>query len=143
METLARGILHALFLLLLLPAVSCMSPTDSMVKPASLSLDTAVLTFGFSTDSLTFSIANDGDDQLKWTIEAGDNSSWLSMDKLNGTDDSVVTVSIDRTWIPEGVSSAVITVRSNGGDATVTIHVTITPTGEVIIEGEIPLQEVQ
>jgi hypothetical protein len=80
-----------------------------------LSVSRERLNFGYITGkdapySQSFLITNAGTGALNWT--AVDDAEWLSCDPLSTIGDSVVTVSIDPTGLPEGTYSAAITISA-------------------------------
>lgn len=103
----------------------------SPVEP-QLSVSTTDLDFSASSTSIPFTISNSGEGTLDWTVS--ENSNWISVNPTSGSitsNQSSVTVSVDRSGLSAGVYSESISVSSNGGSATITV--TMTVEGPVLI----------
>ena len=89
------------------------TPTPSLgVSPVSLS-------FSLATDNLPLDIFNAGTGDLSWSITS--NEAWLSVSPDNGVNDVTVTVSVDRTGLPDNTYMGMLSITSNGGSATVPV----------------------
>lgn len=119
----------------------CQSTTDSTEKEPSLVLDAEKIIIGEQTSSASFTIRNNGDGVLEWSIETAQNEEWLSIDTASGSGDRVVTVTVDKSILKAGTHTLSIDVSSNGGNKTIEIIVTVPETGVILIEGDIPSNE--
>ena len=94
-----------------------------VVNPTSLD-------FGTEETSLTFNVSNGGQDWLNWQVDSityNQGSGWITdISPTSGTVGEgvdTVTVTVGRTGIPDGVSTAVIHITSNGGNADVNVSI--------------------
>jgi hypothetical protein len=85
-----------------------------------LSVTPITLSFAASETEKTFEVANIGAGTLEWTVS--EDQEWMTVAPLSGTQDGTITVTIDRSVMPEGSQTGVVHVASNGGDATVTVE---------------------
>ena len=100
------------------------------VDPPVLSVSATYLDIGTTATSATFGITNTGGGTLNWSIS--DDAEWVTVNPTNGTtttETDQITVYIARTAITPGSYTAQITVRSNGGDATVDIRLMVVGEG--------------
>jgi hypothetical protein len=95
-----------------------------------LSVYPSTINLGETETSGQFNIANVGEQPLSWTIS--ESIPWLDVSPASGTDDGTVTVTVDRTGMPAGDYSGQIGVSSNGGNATVTVNMTVPVTEPVL-----------
>jgi hypothetical protein len=90
-----------------------------------LSVSATSLNFGTTTNNLPFEIANIGQGELNWNIT--EELDWLSVNPVSGnttvTAASTVTVTVDRTLIPESSITATFHINSNDETATVNVYV--------------------
>ncbi|NIM13105.1 MAG: hypothetical protein GTO45_13395 [Candidatus Aminicenantes bacterium] len=91
-------------------------------------LNRSQLTFGVIAGSTpgdqTFSITNNSPNPLNWTVSTDKN--WLSCSPTSGTDDAVVTVSVDAAGLSAGTHMGTITVSAaNASNSPQTISVTL------------------
>jgi von Willebrand factor type A domain. len=71
-----------------------------------------------------FGFFNFGKKTSKFTIETGENSTWISVNPQSATfseDKETIKVKIDRTKLSIGSHKGVITIKSDGGDKTITV----------------------
>jgi len=97
----------------------------SQVEP-ELSVSTTDLDFSASSTSIPFTISNSGEGTLDWTVS--ENATWISVNPTSGSitsNQSSVTVSVDRSGLSAGDYSESISVSSNGGSATITVTMTV------------------
>lgn len=102
------------------------SVTMTVPKPPTLSVTPDSLFFSSNAISKTFDIVNSGSGILTWNL-SGDQS-WITATPANGTTESEtdqIIVTIDRYGLAAGEYTAIITITSNGGTATVTIRMTV------------------
>jgi len=95
-----------------LPCV-CAHSSTPLLGVTPLSLD-----FGEITDTRSFTISNNGQGTLAWDVSG--TVPWLSVSPTSGTGNATITASVDRSGLPAGSHSGLITVTSNGGNETVT-----------------------
>ncbi|MFZ4707251.1 MAG: carboxypeptidase regulatory-like domain-containing protein [Bacteroidales bacterium] len=91
-----------------------------------LSVSASVLNFGMSETILPLTIVNNGKSELQWSIT--ENIPWLSTNPVSGvttSQPSGLNISIDRTSLSPRVYSQSIIVNSNGGNAIVTVNMTV------------------
>ncbi|MBT7093602.1 MAG: hypothetical protein HN936_10170 [Bacteroidetes bacterium] len=91
-----------------------------------LSVSTALLNYGTSSDNLTFTITNTGVGVLTWNVISVAN--WITVNPANGSTESesdVVTVSVDRNAMSYGNHYETITIGSNANSVTIDILMTI------------------
>ena len=104
---------------------------------AELSVSLESLDFGNDHSSLNFRISNVGVGNLKW--HANDDEDWLLVAPDSGLITTIpvdVFVAVDRTGIT-GNFNAPITITSNGGNATVNVHMSVTPVLTISPPGDI------
>lgn len=95
------------------------SGTQIDVEPV-LSLSTSVLDFGGALDSMLLAVGNTGKGTLSITSVSA-SEPWVLFD-AGGLVEGTNTISIQRSALPEGVSTATITVESNGGTQLVSLR---------------------
>jgi hypothetical protein len=93
------------------------------VPPPTLNFSPKSLSFGTVATSLPLSIANAGTGDLQWTITS--NKPWLSVIPDTGTNNTQVTVSVDRTGLSTGSYTASLSITSNGGNGNVSVTMTV------------------
>jgi M6 family metalloprotease-like protein len=88
----------------------------SLSLPAMISLSKSYLNFGAAspggekTSSQQFSISKSGEDALNWSIS--DNAGWFSCSPVSGTDEELITVSVETSGLSSGMYTGIITVFS-------------------------------
>lgn len=90
-----------------------------------LGVSVTSLDFGANLTSLPVAITNTGEGTLDWSVS--ENSDWISVNPLNGsttTQTSNIIITVDRSVLSPGTYSQVVTLISNGGNATITINIT-------------------
>ncbi|MBN1291290.1 MAG: BACON domain-containing protein [Candidatus Latescibacteria bacterium] len=117
----------------------CGSPTeDNGGGGPQLTVDTSELSFGESLSEITFSISNNGEDGLEWTVFVANDAPWCQVTPDNGTDETSITVKIDRSLLLKpGNYSTVLTVNSNGGRKEINVRA-VSSTGTIIIDTPLP-----
>lgn len=93
-----------------------------------LSVTPSTLDFGAATTALQISIRNAGGSILNWSVAA--NQGWVTFGAgrtatATGTGDSLVTVNVDRTGLPEGANAANVVVTAGAQTATVAVTATV------------------
>jgi hypothetical protein len=105
-------------------------PAKTLPVTLTMTASTAGATIGFSPTSLTFtgtvggtnpaakpiSISDTGGGTLSWT--ASDNSAWLTLSPLSGSNSGTVTASVNMTGLAAGAYSGIITVTASGSTNT-------------------------
>src|SRR5204862_1727047 len=96
--------------------------------PPAIGLSTT--SFGFAgkvggtiPSAQTLAVSNVGGSTLTWS--ASDNSTWLTLSPVSGTNSGTVTASVNLTGLTAGTHTATITVAASGA-TTKTIPVTLT-----------------
>jgi len=107
----------------------------------NLLLDPSSLSFGETLESKTFKISNKGGGTLDWWIEIDEESTWVSVNQDAGSNDTTITVSIDRSSLAPGEHTGILIVHSNGGEKTLSIHCINSSQGIITISGEVPSEE--
>jgi hypothetical protein len=79
--------------------------------------------FGETALTRTFSIYNNGLGTLSWQVS--ESVPWLSVSPTSGAGNATITVTVDRTGLPAGNHSGLISVTSSGGNETVTATMVI------------------
>jgi hypothetical protein len=88
-----------------------------------LVIDPVSLDFGTATDTLVFTIANDGEGTLDWSLSEG--APWLDVGVSSGTTTSetdAISVYVNRSASGYGSQAAFVRVMSNGGDQDVQVR---------------------
>jgi hypothetical protein len=85
------------------------------------------LQFGKNILLLDFIISNSGTGSLEWTINSSTDvgGNWLSVDPSEGntgSENDIVSVSVDRSGLTPGRYTGTVTVVSNGGEATILVE---------------------
>jgi hypothetical protein len=88
------------------------------------------LDFGDTDVAGAFSIANFGGATLTWDVT--ESIPWLDASPASGTNNDMITVTVDRTGLSEGTYNGVIDVSSNGGNETVTVTMNVPYTEPVL-----------
>ena len=97
-----------------------------MVVQAVLNATPSSLDFGTSTTMLNFNITNTGSGILTWSIL--ENTAWLTVTPTNGTtttETDQITASVNRTGLASGTYTALISITSDGGNATVDVQMEV------------------
>jgi len=98
-----------------------------VVQGPVLKINPDVLNFGQTVPTRSFFIQNDGGGTLDWTIS--ESLPWLTVAPTNGstgsTDAENIQVTVDRSQLNPGSYSGNIRVNSNGGNAEVTVNMTV------------------
>ena len=102
---------------------------DISVAPTSFSFFAS--RGGSNPSSQTLSITNTGGGTLNWSVS--DDATWLNLSPISGTDNGMVTVSVDIAGLTAGAYNATITVAANTVNSPVTIPVTLTITPPPLI----------
>ena len=92
------------------------------VAPA-LNVTPPTLSFPVGTDSQPLMISNAGAGTLLWNVV--ESISWLSATPAQGTNDGVVTVTVDRTGLSNGNYGGTLSVTSNGGNRNVPVSMQV------------------
>jgi M6 family metalloprotease-like protein len=88
----------------------------SFSLPTMIFLSKSLLNFGTATpggektSNQQFSISKSGEDTLNWTIS--DNAGWLSCSPVSGTDEGLITVSVETSGLSVGSYTGTITITS-------------------------------
>ena len=69
------------------------------------------------------SISNSGAWSLSWN--ATPSAGWISVSSASGLAPSVLTITMDKTGLPLGWTTGTVTINSNGGSQTITLHLYI------------------
>jgi len=91
-----------------------------------LSVSTALLNYGTSSTSLTFTLTNSGVGVLTWNVISVAN--WITVNPANGSTENesdVITVTVNRNAMSYGNHYETITIGSNANSVTVDILMTI------------------
>lgn len=94
-----------------------------------LSVSANALDFGTTHVTLMFTVSNTGGGSLTWSISA--DKTWISVAPSTGSGDATVSATVDRSSLPPGESTATLSITSDGGDATVAVTATATPSSLV------------
>ena len=103
------------------------------VEGPVLDVSTNSLNFGSTGSALNFDIINNGAGDLEWyayiEYNSADDPPWLGVYPNDGTvsAQTSVTVTADRGALPTGVYNAVIRISSNGGEKTINVEITVSP----------------
>ena len=98
--------------------------TGIVVNPAQLYVDKKDLDFGTTVNSLTFLINNTGGEVLTWTLSEFPDKPWItSISPNSGTNEAVITVTVDRSLLATNSDTGVIRVSSNGGNHDVNVYI--------------------
>lgn len=95
--------------------------SNSAAPQPALVLSSTTLDFGAALDTLPLAATNAGRGTLTVSSMTA-NQPWISISPGAAGNN---TVTVDRTGLPAGVYSGVITVTSNGGTATVSVQATV------------------
>ena len=106
-------------------SVSEAGPSELAVSPTSLS-------FGSMTNTMEVTIGNNGFEALSWSLEIPEDAPWLSasLSQNSGVQTGsadAVEFTVSRTGLPGGDYSTVVDVTSNGGDAQITVTMSVPP----------------
>ena len=94
--------------------------------PPELILSTNLIEFGPVIDVLTSIISNGGDEELIWELEWDED--WISSNPSNGTtlsENDIVSITVDRSYLGSGSYNDTILVTSNGGDENISISMSV------------------
>ncbi len=101
-----------------------LSGTGIVVNPPQLFVDKRDLNFGTINNSLTFLINNTGGEVLSWTISEVPDKVWItSISPNSGTNEAVVTVTVDRSSLATNSDNGIIRISSNGGNHDVNVYI--------------------
>jgi hypothetical protein len=95
----------------------------SIQSPPTLSVSTNQLDFGSTLTNLTFAVSNTGGGILNWSIVS--NQTWLTVNPINGSGSFTINVYLNRSGISSGNYSGMLTVSSNGGNASVNVNMSV------------------
>ena len=98
---------------------TCNIEMEILAEPV-LNVAPIVLDFGHTETVLPFVIKNLGTGNLNWDITK--NKNWISLSENEGTNQSSINVSVDRSSVDYGVYSGEVNVTSNGGYESVVIN---------------------
>jgi len=90
-----------------------------------LHVNPSALSFGATLTERILHVVNIGTGDLDWNIAS--DQTWLSANPASGTNDTDVTVGVDRTGLADGAHQGNLTVTSNGGDAVVPVDIWVGP----------------
>ncbi len=120
------------------------APTATPPTTAQLALKTQALGFGVELGPRALVFTNPGTDPLTWRAVA--DSTWLDLAQVSGTlragETQSVAINIARGDLPTGGYSGAVQVVTNGGDGTVPVTMTISPSNTVVsafAEPSVPL----
>ena len=91
----------------------CSGSTTPLIGVNPLDLD-----FGDMADTRSLTISNRGLGILTWNVS--EDVPWLTVTPASGTGNATIMVTVDRSGLPAGYHSGLISVTSNGGNETVT-----------------------
>jgi len=101
--------------------------------PAELAVSPTTLNIGTGSSGV-FTVSNVGDEELDW--QASENETWMNLSptsgNLSGGSSRQVTVTINRTGLEPGNYSGVVSVTSNGGDAAVTVNMSVVEAAPIL-----------
>ena len=122
----------------------------AMTVPGTPTLDVSPLTVNFlnSAETASFTITNNGDGPLTWSIEVQDADdpgteidipTYMTVTPTGGTTqagaESVIEIELDRDLLEEsGILAFLFVITSNAGDATVTVNVTSEASAAIGVE---------
>jgi len=87
-----------------------------------LAVSTSLLSFPLGSSSDSFNVRNTGQGSLNWS--AAPSEAWIGVSPTTGTDDTTLTVTVDRPSLPVGGTQVgSVAISSNGGTATVIVRV--------------------
>jgi fibronectin type 3 domain-containing protein len=115
-------------LLIAIPQVTTASESDlsdPVLAYSPTSLDFGTVAIGY-IGSQTFEIWNDGGGTLDYTIAAG--CGWRTASPMSGTstgEHDTITVTVNTGGLSGGTYSCTISISSNGGSGSVSVHVTV------------------
>lgn len=110
-------------------AAQLAEPNDSSLIPA-IGLNRAKLYFGgletgIHTGAQEVWVHNSGDGTLNW--QAGDNAAWLTCSPASGTNNGIITVSVNPSGLAPGVYTGTISITdANASNSPQTVSVTLT-----------------
>ena len=87
-----------------------------------LFVSVSTLNFGVNSKSRAFTIKNEGDGTLNWSIS--DDRNWISVSPANGsttTEEDELEVTVTRPGLNPGAHTGTISISSNGGDDSIEI----------------------
>lgn len=98
-----------------------------------LAVDPTFLDFGMVETERNFNVTNDGDAVLNWRASENPEKSWITSISpksgfLEPYQSESVQVTVNRTGLTDGDYSAAIWVDSDGGEATVSLEMAVSPT---------------
>ncbi len=99
--------------------------TPPTIRLSRTSLEFGAVIGGEHTGPQTLSIGNSGEGSLDWTASAS--AAWLAIDPVTGSDDTLLTVSVEPATLPAGSTTGTITISDPAADnSPQTINVTLT-----------------
>jgi len=101
---------------------------DSPAPEPVLSRTPQNLNFGSTLTELTAEITNTGEGTLNWNIEGME--SWVTFSPESGsttTETDVITVTVDRSGLEQGVYADVVDINSNGGNSAFIVGMEVPP----------------
>ncbi len=131
---------------MLLPLIAftcgCTSPTtaEDENEPV-LSLGGTILAFGAVDDALPLVISNTGGGELEWKVVTAILPEWCTVRPESGLGPAELKVMVDRSGLKPGEYSGELAIRSNGGERSIKITMTVSEsddTGIIIIDTPIP-----
>ncbi|NYT12285.1 MAG: choice-of-anchor D domain-containing protein [Methanomassiliicoccales archaeon] len=121
-------LLLTIILLIAIPQVTTASESDlsdPVLAYSPTSLDFGTVAIGY-IGSQTFEIWNDGGGTLDYTIAAG--CGWRTVSPMSGTstgEHDTITVTVNTGGLSGGTYSCTISISSNGGSGSVSVHVIV------------------
>ncbi|MBX3177146.1 MAG: VWA domain-containing protein [Candidatus Hydrogenedentes bacterium] len=100
--------------------------------PAQLNVSPTALSFGSATTSMQVTIGNTGSEALSWSLAIPADAPWLAASRTQnsnvsaGSSDSV-EFTVNRAGLPGGNYTTQVPVTSNGGDAEITVTMSVPP----------------
>ena len=99
-----------------------------VTSPATLTVSPPTLDLGTTETRDTFTITNDGSEDLDWGLQVPAAAGWLRASPASGqlgAGEQLVEVQVDRTGLNGGTYQADITISSNAGTATVQVQIEV------------------
>ncbi|MHA2620351.1 MAG: BACON domain-containing protein [bacterium JZ-2024 1] len=109
-----------------LPISGCGGSGPRTIPPGALRLSTSSLDFQDTLNELSFEIYNSGTTSLAW--QSATSRNWIQVTPPSGTISPgqriTLTVTIDRALLIQGLNSGTVSISSQSGGGSVTIHAT-------------------
>ncbi len=121
----------------------CIVSEETADEGPEMKLGTTALSYGQDVSHHTVSISNAGGGTLTWRIEVDAEDRWVQVNPSTGEGNADITVTVDRAQLTAGEHTAVLSVRSNGGDTVISLHLVVAENGMIIIDGDVPPPEGQ